>query len=86
MFYGFDMARMSKGLLGDLLVGNIGVEIPTYVRNDNRTVAYQVDSVKAVGGGNRLGGFLASNRGGLRKQSLVNSTIHPQKGWAHHGI
>ena len=34
-FYGFDMARMLKGLLAELLFGNIGVAIPTYVRNDN---------------------------------------------------
>ena len=37
VFYGFDMARMLKGLLAELLIGNIGVEIPTYVRNDNST-------------------------------------------------
>ena len=34
-FYGFDMARMLKGLSADLLFGNIGVAIPTYVRNGN---------------------------------------------------
>ena len=31
-FYGFDMAMMLKGLLAELLFGNIGKEIPTYAR------------------------------------------------------
>ena len=48
VFYGFDMARMLKGLLSELLVGNIGVEIPTYVRNDNCTIMYQVEPTKSV--------------------------------------
>ena len=48
VFYGFDMARVLKGLLAELLFGNIGVEIPTYVRNDNRTIIYQVETTKSV--------------------------------------
>ena len=47
-FYGFCMARMLKCLLAELLVGNIGVEIPTHMRNDNSTAAHQIDSVNAV--------------------------------------
>ena len=42
------MARMSKGLLTELLFGNIGVEIPTYVRDDNSKVVYQVDPAETV--------------------------------------
>ena len=56
MFYGFDMDRMLKGLLAALLFANIGVAIPTYVRNDNSTVAYQVDSVNTVTNEKRLNG------------------------------
>ena len=57
LFYGFYMARMLKGLLSELLLGNIGVAIPTYVRKDNPTVLYQVDSVNAVTNEQRLNGF-----------------------------
>ena len=45
LFYDFDMARMLKGLLSELMLGDIAVEIPTYVRNDNADAVYQVDSV-----------------------------------------
>ena len=38
VFYGFDMARTLKGLMAELLFCNIGVEIPTFARNDNPTV------------------------------------------------
>ena len=48
MFYGFDMARMSKGMLAELTFGNTGVEIPTYVRNDNSDALYPVDSVNTA--------------------------------------
>ena len=48
LFYGFDMARMSKGLLSGLAFGNMGVEIPTYVRNDNSDALYQAGSVNTV--------------------------------------
>ena len=57
MFYGFDVVRMSKCLLGRLLFSNIGKEIPTYVRNDNSTVVYRVDSSNTVTFGARLNGF-----------------------------
>ena len=61
-FYGFDMARRLEGLLAELLFGNIGAGIPTYVRNDNSAVAYQVDSSNTVANEKRLNGFLDSNR------------------------
>ena len=61
-FYGFDMSRMLKGLLSELLFGNIGAGIPTYARNGNSTLAYQVDSANTVTNGKRLDGFRASNR------------------------
>ena len=48
MFYGFDIARMLKGLFSELLFGNIGAGIPTYVRSGNSTAAYQVDSLNTV--------------------------------------
>ena len=47
-FYGFDMARMLKCLMADLLIGNIGVRIPTFARNNNSTVLYQAGSVNTV--------------------------------------
>ena len=53
-FYGFDMERMLKGLMAELLFGNLGAKTPTCVRNDNSTVAYQVNSVNAVTGENDL--------------------------------
>ena len=48
LFFGFGMARMLKGLMDGILLGNIGVKIPTYVRNDNFAVLYQVDSASTV--------------------------------------
>ena len=51
-FYGFDMARMLRVLLAELLFGNVEVDIPRYVRNDNSTVAFQVDSSNTVTGEN----------------------------------
>ena len=47
-FYGRDMARMLEGLSEELMFGNIGAEIPTYVRNDNSDSVYQVDSVNTA--------------------------------------
>ena len=63
--YGFEMSRMSKGLLSELLFGDIGVKIPTYVENDNSTAAYQVDSANAVANGKRLNGLLESDLRGI---------------------
>ena len=62
VFYGFDMARMLKGLTAELLFGNLGAEIPTYVGNDNSASVYQVDSVNTVTNKKRLNNFLGGNR------------------------
>ena len=48
LFYGSDMARIVKGLLEELMFGDIVVEIPTYVRNDNSDALYRVDSVNTA--------------------------------------
>ena len=45
-----------------IIIYDIGVSIPTYVRNDNSTVAYQVDSDSTVTNAKRLYGFLGGNR------------------------
>ena len=42
------MAGIVKGLLAEILLGDPGAEIPTYVRNDNSTSVYQVDSANTV--------------------------------------
>ena len=75
MFYGFDMDRMLKGLLADLLFGNIGLEIPTYVRNDNSTAAYQVDSANTVTNAKHLNGLPESNRG-IREKQLAECWLY----------
>ena len=59
--YGCDMDRMLQGLLVELIFGNMGVEIPTYVRIDDSDASYRVDSVNTVTNGKRLNGLLASN-------------------------
>ena len=61
-FYGFDMDGALKGLLTELLFGNIGVAIPTYVRSNNSTVVHQIDSAGAVTNAKRLNRFLESDR------------------------
>ena len=43
LFYGFDIDRMLKVLLSELMFGNMGVGIPTYVRNDNPDASNRVD-------------------------------------------
>ena len=62
LFYGFDMFRALEGLLSELFLGNLRLEIPTYVRNDNSTVSYQVNASNIVANAKRVNGFLASNR------------------------
>ena len=69
MFYGSDTVRTLKCLLSELLFGNIGAAIPTYVRNVNSTVAYQVDSSGTVTNGERLNGFIESNREELERNN-----------------
>ena len=44
MFYGFDMAGLLKGILSELPIAGIDVEIPTYVGRDYLDDAYQVES------------------------------------------
>ena len=57
VFYGVDMARVLEGLLGELLFGNIGVAIPTYVRNDNYKILQQAESAKTLSNGKDRMGF-----------------------------
>ena len=54
---------MLKGLIAGILFGNLWVEIPTYVRNDNSEVVYQAHSINTVTNAKRLNNFLESNRG-----------------------
>ena len=70
--YGFDMARMLKVLLAGLMFGNVGVEIPTYVRNDNSDAVYRADSVNTATNEKRLNGFLESNREALEKNDWLS--------------
>ena len=66
-FYGFDMGGWVggavKGILAELLFGNMGVGIPSYVRNDNSDAAYQVDPANTVTNEKRLNVFLEGNMG-----------------------
>ena len=55
-----------------IFLGNIGVGIPTYVRNDNSTAVYQVDSSNTVTNANRLNGFLESNREELERTNWLS--------------
>ena len=57
------MARMLKGLLGELTFGDVGVEIPTCVRSDNSDALYQVESAHTVTNEKHPNGFLEINRG-----------------------
>ena len=61
-----------KGLLAELIFGNIGVEILTYVRNDNLKILQQVGSIKSVSEKKRLSGFFESNRGELENDPWLN--------------
>ena len=70
-FYGSEMARILKGILSELLFGDIGAGIPTYVRSDNSTVVYQVDSANIATDGKRLNGFLESNRDELEQNNWM---------------
>ena len=47
-FYGCEIAGMLKGILAELLFGNMGVDIPTYIRNDSSDAVYQVDFLNSV--------------------------------------
>ena len=73
----FDMARMLKGLLDELTFGNMVVEIPTYVRNDNSDASYHVDAVNTVTNEKRLNGFLESNREELGRNNWLIVGYNP---------
>ena len=66
------MARMLKGLLAELVFGNIGVGVSTYVRRDNLKILRQVGSPKSVSAEKRLNGFSESNRGELGNNPWLN--------------
>ena len=57
LFYGCDVVRTSHGLLEEPTFGNMGAEIPTYVRSDNSDASYRVDSVNTATTERRLNGF-----------------------------
>ena len=65
------MVRVLKGLLAELMYGNMGAEIPTYVRSDNSDAVYRVDSVNAATSAKRLNGFLQSSREELEQNNLL---------------
>ena len=71
--YAFDVTRMLNGILEELLYGNIGVRMPTYVRNDNSAVAYQVDSANTATNEKRINGFLESNRDELEQNKWLSA-------------
>ena len=64
-FYDFDTSRPIKEMLAELLFGNVGCSINTYVRNDNSDAVYHMASMNTVTHEKRLDGFLGSNRGEL---------------------
>ena len=70
LFYGFDMATMSNGHLAELIFGNMGPEIPTYVRNDNSDAAYRADTANILNNEKRLNVFLEIN-GGLEQNGRL---------------
>ena len=49
-------------MLAELLFGNVGCSINTYVRNDNSDAVYHMESMNTVTNEKRLNGFLESNR------------------------
>ena len=71
MRYGFDMASMLKCLLSELTLGNIGAEIPTYVRNDNSGALYLVDTRNTAISGKRPNGILESNREAIYRNNWL---------------
>ena len=58
---------MLNVILSELLFGNMGAAIPTYVRNDNADAAYQVDSSNSVTSEKRLIGLIERNRGNRKR-------------------
>ena len=52
LFYGIDMAMAMEGLLEELIFGNTGVGIPTYVHSGSSDALYQAGSANTVGSEN----------------------------------
>ena len=73
------MAMMLNGFPAELLFGNIGAEIPTYVGNDNFAVVYQVDSANTVTNEKRLRNFSESNRAELEKNDWLSIGYIPER-------
>ena len=71
------MARALKGILEALLFGNVGLGIPTYVRNDNADAAYQVDSANTVTNEKRIGVFLDRNMEEIEKNKWSSAGYIP---------
>ena len=61
------MVRTLKGLLSELTRGNMGAEIPTYVRSDNSDAAFHVESVNTGTREKRLNRSLESKREEIEK-------------------
>ena len=72
LFYGYDMARMFNGILSELPIGDIDVEIRTYVRNDYSDDSYRVDSANTMTSEKRTNVFLESNRAELEKNQWLS--------------
>ena len=70
------MEGMLNGVLSEILFGNIGAGIPSYVRNDNADAACQLDSANTVDNEKRINSFVESNRGS-RKQQMVDRAVYP---------
>ena len=71
------MARMLLWILAELLLGNIDVVKPTYVRNDYSDSAYPVDSANTATREKRTTGLLASNREELEKNQRLSDGYIP---------
>ena len=54
LFYGRDVARASECHVAEFIFGNMGIEIPTYVRNDNSDASYHADCVNTETNEKRL--------------------------------
>ena len=48
LFYGFGTSRFIKEMLAELLFGNVGCSINTYVGNDNSDAVYHMESMNTV--------------------------------------
>ena len=64
-------------LLSELMFGNMGVEIPEYVRIDNPDALSQVDSVNTATNEKRPDGFLEINSEELEKTNWLSVGFIP---------